>query len=271
MNKVINTSQMIHIAAEVILIGGITFYFKNQIKGLKEQVRDLKAKIEENHDIHTKHTNNLYDMMDQILKTIQPQNMQQNVQQIIKPIRIPINGDNSGYSNKSSGSSGLRHRGKSHSNSNTSNDDKHNNNHDDNDNNDDNDDKDNLTNPPSMASKDDDELDEQLKDEINEMNSLREYNDDNTDNINDLGNNDMRTNNDELPSKELINEDNNIIDIDTSNPSAIIQSSSTSQPPISFISQNITNNQPIAQVEAVFFVPPEVATVKKVKKRATKS
>jgi len=60
------TKQIAHIVSEVILLGGITFYFNGQIKGLKSEIRDLKAEIEKQAEANNKHLNNLYSLMDKM-------------------------------------------------------------------------------------------------------------------------------------------------------------------------------------------------------------
>lgn len=67
-----DTSKMIHMGAEIVLLGGIIFYFNGQTKTLKNEIKDLKVKIEEQQEVTNKHFNNLYAVIDQ-MKRAPPQ------------------------------------------------------------------------------------------------------------------------------------------------------------------------------------------------------
>lgn len=60
------TQKIIHIAAEVVLLGAVTFYFNGQIKGLKNEMNDLKSKIKEQDESMNKHLNSLYSIIDKL-------------------------------------------------------------------------------------------------------------------------------------------------------------------------------------------------------------
>lgn len=64
------TGKIVHVAAEVILLGGIAFYFNNQVKSLRNEVRELKLKLEEITESNNKHLNNLYSLMDKMNRTM---------------------------------------------------------------------------------------------------------------------------------------------------------------------------------------------------------
>jgi hypothetical protein len=65
-----NTARMIHVGTEIVLIGGIFFYFNNQIKSVKNEVKELKIKIEENQEAYNKHLNNLYSLIDKLNSSV---------------------------------------------------------------------------------------------------------------------------------------------------------------------------------------------------------
>lgn len=64
----INTTGIIHIAAEVIIIGGVVFYFNNQIKSLRNEVKELRQKLQDSQEIYNKHFNNIYAGLDKLVK-----------------------------------------------------------------------------------------------------------------------------------------------------------------------------------------------------------
>lgn len=64
----INSTGIIHIAAEIILIGGIVFYFNNQIKSLRNEIKELRQKAQDNQEIYNKHFNNIYAGLDKLVK-----------------------------------------------------------------------------------------------------------------------------------------------------------------------------------------------------------
>lgn len=50
MSKLLENKQMVHIASEVVVIMGITFYFSRQNKQLREHIEDLAQRLEEQED-----------------------------------------------------------------------------------------------------------------------------------------------------------------------------------------------------------------------------
>lgn len=70
-----DTTRAIHVASEVVLLGGVIYYFNSQVKGLKSEIKELKAKIEENQQGIGKHLNNLYSAIDKIGKSVTHLNM----------------------------------------------------------------------------------------------------------------------------------------------------------------------------------------------------
>jgi len=47
--------QMVHIASEVVILVGLTFYFNQQNKKLKGHIEDLAQRVEEQEDLFQKH------------------------------------------------------------------------------------------------------------------------------------------------------------------------------------------------------------------------
>lgn len=64
------TGKLVHVAAEVVLVGGVIFYFNNQVKSLKNEIKELKIKIEEMTDSNNKHLNNLYSLVDRLNRSV---------------------------------------------------------------------------------------------------------------------------------------------------------------------------------------------------------
>lgn len=61
-----DTARTVHIASEVVILGGVIFYFNNQIKTLKTEIKELKTKLEEDSQSNNKHLQNLYSLVDKI-------------------------------------------------------------------------------------------------------------------------------------------------------------------------------------------------------------
>jgi hypothetical protein len=55
MSKLIENKHLIHIASEIIVLLGITFYFNQKNKKMMSHIHDLSQKIEEQEDILQKH------------------------------------------------------------------------------------------------------------------------------------------------------------------------------------------------------------------------
>jgi hypothetical protein len=55
MSKLIENKQIIHIATEIIVILGVTFYFSSKNKKLLEHIEDLSQRLEEQEDLIQKH------------------------------------------------------------------------------------------------------------------------------------------------------------------------------------------------------------------------
>lgn len=100
-----DTTRAIHVASEVVLLGGVIYYFNSQVKGLKAEIKELKAKIEENQQGIGKHLNNLYSAIDKIGKSVTHLNMiGRGMSEAHNSATITQHHDN--------GSSGLRRRKK---------------------------------------------------------------------------------------------------------------------------------------------------------------
>jgi len=72
----IDTKQIIHIASEVVVIGGITAYFMNKTNKLTEQIYDLEMKLSQQQEIIQSHENLLL----KLLNTVNDMQMQQRNQ-----------------------------------------------------------------------------------------------------------------------------------------------------------------------------------------------
>ena len=55
MSKLLEKKDIIHIATEIVVLIGITFYFSSKNKKLLEHIEDLSKRIEEQEDIVQKH------------------------------------------------------------------------------------------------------------------------------------------------------------------------------------------------------------------------
>lgn len=54
----------VHITTELIVVGGIAFYYHNQVKQLKAEISQLKQKLDEANDVNGKHFNTIYNTLD---------------------------------------------------------------------------------------------------------------------------------------------------------------------------------------------------------------
>lgn len=64
-----STGKLMHIGAEVVVLLGVTFYMNSQIRSLKTEIRELRAKIEEDSRESNKHLNSMYMVIDQLQKS----------------------------------------------------------------------------------------------------------------------------------------------------------------------------------------------------------
>ena len=51
MSKLLENKQIIHIAAEILVLVGITFYFSSKNKKLSEHIEDLSQRLEDQEDL----------------------------------------------------------------------------------------------------------------------------------------------------------------------------------------------------------------------------
>jgi hypothetical protein len=64
MAKLMENKQMIHIASEIVVIIGLTFYFNQKNKKLMSHIEDLSQRIEEQEDLLQKHEQVIRKMVD---------------------------------------------------------------------------------------------------------------------------------------------------------------------------------------------------------------
>lgn len=87
-NLLENKQQMIHIASEVVVLLGLTFYFNQQNKKLTGHIEDLAQRIEEQEDLIQNHENVIKQLVEQVnLLAKRQQNMLSDVPQ---PQVVPI-------------------------------------------------------------------------------------------------------------------------------------------------------------------------------------
>ena len=55
MSKLLENKQIVHIATEIVVLIGITFYFSSKNKKLLEHIEDLSQRLEEQEDMIQKH------------------------------------------------------------------------------------------------------------------------------------------------------------------------------------------------------------------------
>lgn len=55
MSKILDNKQIIHIASEIIIILGITFYFSQKNKKIMNHINDLSQRLEEQEDVIQKY------------------------------------------------------------------------------------------------------------------------------------------------------------------------------------------------------------------------
>jgi hypothetical protein len=74
MSKLLENKQLIHIAAEIILFVGVTFYFSSKTRKLQQHIDDLSQKLEEQQDTIQKHEQIIRQLIDTVRKIQQPIN-----------------------------------------------------------------------------------------------------------------------------------------------------------------------------------------------------
>jgi hypothetical protein len=91
-----NNKQMIHVASEVVVLLGITYYFSSKNKKLVDQLDDLSQRVEEQEEIIQKHIE-LFKQQDAMIRQLatmcqQPQQQSQQQQsQQQQSQRLPVN------------------------------------------------------------------------------------------------------------------------------------------------------------------------------------
>jgi hypothetical protein len=88
MSKLLENKQIIHIAAEILVLVGITFYFSSKNKKLSEHIEDLSQRLEDQEDLIQKHEQ----IIRQLVQRINSTNGGRNV----PPQPVPVSTTNSG-------------------------------------------------------------------------------------------------------------------------------------------------------------------------------
>jgi hypothetical protein len=71
----IDTKQIIHIASEVVIIGGITAFFVNKTNNLSEQIEELSCKLQQQNDVIQQQNEIIQNHDNLILKLLNTVNM----------------------------------------------------------------------------------------------------------------------------------------------------------------------------------------------------
>ena len=87
MSKVIENKQLIHLAAEVVVVIGLTFYFNTKHKKIKEHVAELSQRLEEQDQIIEKHEQTIRQIVQNINQ--RPSDLMREQKHKPKPPKIP--------------------------------------------------------------------------------------------------------------------------------------------------------------------------------------
>lgn len=71
MSKLLENKQIVHIATEVVILIGITFYFSSKNRNLLNHIEDLSTKIEDLEDLVQKHERIINHLL-KVINTSQP-------------------------------------------------------------------------------------------------------------------------------------------------------------------------------------------------------
>jgi hypothetical protein len=83
MSKLLENKQMVHIASEVVVLIGLTFYFSQKNKKLMGHIEDFALRLEEQDDIIQKHEQLIQRLANAV------QQLQQN-QVTVSPVNSPV-------------------------------------------------------------------------------------------------------------------------------------------------------------------------------------
>lgn len=91
MSKFLENKQLVHIASEVVILLGLTFYFNQQNKKLKGYIEDLVQRVEEQEDLLQKHEQIIRKLVEHInqMPVVPPQAAPVPQQQQTPPHRPP--------------------------------------------------------------------------------------------------------------------------------------------------------------------------------------
>ena len=78
-----NTIQVIHIASEIVIIGGITTYFINKTNKLHDRIEELESKIQQQDEIIQQHDTVILKLLNNVNFLIEHNREQQKTNQFI--------------------------------------------------------------------------------------------------------------------------------------------------------------------------------------------
>ena len=90
MAKMFENKQIIHIAAEIIVIGGLTFYFNQKHKKVVKQVEELNQRLEQQNMILQKHEQIIQRLVNTFNLSIKQNSQKPNVQKPEKPLQKSV-------------------------------------------------------------------------------------------------------------------------------------------------------------------------------------
>lgn len=89
MSKLLENKQILHVAAEVVVVLGLVFYFNQKTKQLLGHIEDLSQQYIDQEQVIQKHEDTIIKLVDAVNNLVQmQQNMQQNMSQNTQQVRV---------------------------------------------------------------------------------------------------------------------------------------------------------------------------------------